>query len=281
MTIFLGISAINTSNNLVYIIVSALLSFMAVSGFFGRGNLKKLELEIEIPPEIFVHKPIPIKITLKNGRKRLPVFLIKVVMEDQELLFPFIDANDKASGYINLTFPQRGRCEIGGGYMTSVFPFYFFIRYKIIRETFQLIIFPEPKTCELFAAYLDERQSQGEDSINRVGYEGEVMSVRDYRSGDPLKYIHWKATAKTDQLKTVELSRIAYQPVIIDFNELDIKNIEYKISCITYTIQQFIKKNIPIGLKISRREYKPNTSSRHKIKLLTELALYGTEDHQN
>ena len=38
LCIFMGIGAINTANNLVYIIVALMLGFMAVSGFLTRSS---------------------------------------------------------------------------------------------------------------------------------------------------------------------------------------------------------------------------------------------------
>jgi uncharacterized protein (DUF58 family) len=95
--------------------------------------------------------------------------------------------------------------------------------------------------------------------------------------GDPLKYIHWKATAKTGKLKTKELSSLAHRPVIIDFEKVSITNIEERISSVAYAIVQFCKNNIPIGLKINGNLYLPDVSPAHKINLLRELALYGTD----
>ena len=39
LTLLLGFAAVNTGNNLLYLLVSALLGFMAVSGILGRLNL--------------------------------------------------------------------------------------------------------------------------------------------------------------------------------------------------------------------------------------------------
>ena len=57
LTIILGFSAVNTANNLVYIIAAAMLSFMAVSGFFGRSNLRGISVAIDVPEEIYARRP--------------------------------------------------------------------------------------------------------------------------------------------------------------------------------------------------------------------------------
>jgi len=69
LTIFLGVSAINTGNNLIYLIVAALLSFMGISGFFGKNNLSSVEVDIEFPQEIYARNEFPLKINLTNKKK--------------------------------------------------------------------------------------------------------------------------------------------------------------------------------------------------------------------
>ena len=133
------------------------------------------------------------------------------------------------------------------------------------------------KPCDLSSLYEQEKKRRGEKISDRLGYESDIVSIREYVRGDPLKYIHWKATAKTGKLKTKELSSLAHRPVIIDFEKVSIANIEERISSIAYAIVQFCKKNIPVGLKINGNLYLPDVSSAHKINLLRELALYGTD----
>ncbi len=94
--------------------------------------------------------------------------------------------------------------------------------------------------------------------------------------GDPIKYINWKATAKTGELKQKSFHR-SFSSVVIDFTT-DIDDREKRISCVAYTIVQSIKKNVPIGLKLNNTFFSPAVSGNHKTTLLTELALYGPHE---
>jgi uncharacterized protein (DUF58 family) len=117
-------------------------------------------------------------------------------------------------------------------------------------------------------------KNTGEHSAGRTGYEDDLISVRDYQSGDPLKYINWKATAKTDQLKTKQFASHLSRPVTLDFAMLPMTGVEDKLSCLTYMIIRLLKNNIPVGLKLKNKLMKPNVTYNHKIRLLKELALY-------
>ena len=250
---------------------------MSISGIFGKSNLSKISFTVDIPQEIYAGTPVPLKITLTNNRKFLPAFLIRLKTDTFEAFFPFTSTRSSLSLYTDISFETRGPHTIDNIRINSVFPFNFFTRFKDIHHTYNCIVFPVLKACDLSSLYEKDKKRRGEKISDKRGYESEIVSIREYMRGDPLKYIHWKATAKTGRLKTKELSSLAHRPVIIDFEKVSIANVEERISSVAYAIVQFTKKNIPVGLKINSNLYLPDVSSAHKINMLRELALYGTD----
>jgi len=275
LTLLIGFSAVNTGNNLIYIIASALLSYMLVSGIFGRQNLYDLAIELEIPDEIYAGTEIPIGIRLINKRRFMPAFLIRVLIENRQSLFAFTGAKADGKRYCTFQFGARGEHLIGSIYVCSVFPFNFFTRYRKIHQTFKLIVFPKPKKCEILHCYDHQTKIKGDASTLARGYDSDIISIRDYTLGDPLKYISWKSTAKTGILKTKELSAIELRQILIDFDKMSKQDLEHRISCVTFLILKLIRSNIPVGLVIQGEHLKPAVSKAHKIKLLRKLALYG------
>jgi len=270
-----GFSAVNTGNNLIYIIASALLSYMLVSGIFGRRNLLELDIELEIPLEVFAGTDTPIGIRVRNRRKFMPAFLIRVLIEGQQSIFSFINASSEQKQYCRMQFQNRGEYLIKNVYISSVFPFNFFSRYRKIEKALRLIILPKPRKCETIHFHDRQTRLRGETSTLTLGYDSDIVSIRDYTSGDPLKYISWKSTAKTGILKTKELSAVELQHVMIDFDKMDKKDLEHKISCVTFLVLKFVRSNIPVGLMIEGESFKPAATAAHKINLLRKLALYG------
>jgi len=57
MTLLLGFAAVNTGNNLLYLLVSALLGFMAVSGVLGKWNLSRLRRGLILPTKSLPSTP--------------------------------------------------------------------------------------------------------------------------------------------------------------------------------------------------------------------------------
>jgi uncharacterized protein (DUF58 family) len=79
VTLVIGIAALNTGNNLLYIVVAAMLAAMLVSGVVSAMVLRGLELEVRLPEHVFAGRPVVGRIVLRNPRRFLPSFSIRVV----------------------------------------------------------------------------------------------------------------------------------------------------------------------------------------------------------
>jgi uncharacterized protein (DUF58 family) len=79
VTLLIGIAALNTGNNLLYIVVAAMLAAILVSGIVSAWVLRWLELDIVLPEHVFAGRPVLGRIVLHNPRRFLPSFSIRVV----------------------------------------------------------------------------------------------------------------------------------------------------------------------------------------------------------
>ena len=79
ITVVIGIAALNTGNNLLYIVVAALLSAILVSGIASALVLRNLELEVSLPEHVFAARPMLARLLLRNQSRWLASFSIRVV----------------------------------------------------------------------------------------------------------------------------------------------------------------------------------------------------------
>jgi uncharacterized protein (DUF58 family) len=79
ITVVIGIAAINTGNNLLYVIVSALLAAIVVSGIASAIVLRSLELEVLLPEHVFAARPTMARLLLRNASTWMPSFSVRVV----------------------------------------------------------------------------------------------------------------------------------------------------------------------------------------------------------
>lgn len=274
LTILLGVVAVNTGNNLLYLFVSILLGFMGISGFFGKKNLEGIDIEIVVPEEVYAKTPFDLKVYVKNRKRFLPSFLLKVSIKDRDILLPTLDRLTVKSAEINWICEKRGIDIIGGIYLSSVFPFNFFVRYKTIRRETVIVVFPELKRGKINTN--PKWRGKIKDGVEKTtfGLDEEITSLRDYVPGDPIRFIHWKASAKVDHLKIKNLGSAAFKPPIIDFSKVPIQDIEERLKVVTYAIVEARKRKSPIGLSINGKMFEPTVSKSKILSMLKELALY-------
>src|SRR6202140_3436550 len=79
IVLLIGIAALNTGNNLLYIVVAAMLAAILVSGIASALVLRNLQLDVRLPEHVFAGRPTVGRIILRNPRRWLASFSINVV----------------------------------------------------------------------------------------------------------------------------------------------------------------------------------------------------------
>lgn len=78
-TLLIGMAALNTGNNLLYLIVSTMLAAVLVSGVCSSVVLRGLALRVNLPGHVFAEQPTPGSLELTNTRRWLPSLSITIV----------------------------------------------------------------------------------------------------------------------------------------------------------------------------------------------------------
>jgi len=81
IVLIVGIAALNTTNNLLFIVLAAMLAAIIVSGFASAAVLRGLELDVSAPEIAFAGKSVTGYIKLNNPRRMIPAFSVRVLSE--------------------------------------------------------------------------------------------------------------------------------------------------------------------------------------------------------
>ncbi|HLW54092.1 MAG TPA: DUF58 domain-containing protein [Candidatus Angelobacter sp.] len=84
VTLVIVIAALNTGNNLLFIVLAAMLSAIAVSGAASAADLRGLELDVALPQNAFAGRPVSVRVRLENPRRWIPAFSISVKTPQQK-----------------------------------------------------------------------------------------------------------------------------------------------------------------------------------------------------
>src|SRR5437588_12297463 len=69
-----GIAALNTTNNLLFIVLAAMLAGIVVSGFASAAMLRGLQLDVNVGEIAFAGKSFVAHIKIQNPRRWIPAF---------------------------------------------------------------------------------------------------------------------------------------------------------------------------------------------------------------
>ena len=277
VTLLLGFAAVNTGNNLLFLIVSALLAFMAVSGVSGWQNIKGLRMTVEFPDEIYSGRETFVTVRLENSKRYLPSFLLDLTLPGSGVVsFFMLPRNGSETDVLSVTFPRRGEQELAWAQVSSPFPVNFFVRRMGVPVNGRCLVFPRLLPSEMGEPG-GNRHSGGGETSRRKGYEGDLLRISDYTGAEPTKLIHWRLSARSDGLKVKELTEPVQEPVLIDPRLLP-GDTEERLSRAAWLINRLIRdRQVPVGLRLGERVIAPGTSRQHRLRLLAELGRFGEE----
>jgi uncharacterized protein (DUF58 family) len=270
----LGFSAVNTGNNLLFLVVSGLLAFMSVTGLAGMYNLKRLTPELLPPSEVFAGSAALFRLRISNSKKYLPSFLIRVSCSTgQSATFPVIAAATVAEKNVSLLFSQRGPAVLDTITISSPFPVDFFTRFWTFTGEDTCIIYPR-LIAVTAAGTCSDRRSSGNASTPDRGQDGELERIAGYSGREPLRMVHWRLSARVDELLVKEFGCQTAPPLVIDLDSLAGSTQEERISQAAWLVRRWVHQQ-PVGLHCGGRTIPAASGRIHGALLLKELALYG------
>lgn len=231
-TIFIGsifvlsIAALNTGNNMLFLILAAMLASILVSGIVSRVVLSVLELDVLLPDHVFARQPVLARIKLRNGKRMLPSFSVAVTgveasqrwlprlrrpeaPEDNLLgsgvYFPYLRSRATVTQSLEVRFPRRGSYRQEHFAIRSRFPFGFLEKVLKVPAHQELLVYPAVDPTEEFYEILPLLSGEIESYYRGRGHD--LYSIRDYQPGDGARFVDWKASAHTAALKVREFTR--------------------------------------------------------------------------
>lgn len=204
----LGLAAVNTGNNLVYLLCSMLLALIVVSGVLSEQSMRGLHLVAVLPEEIYAGRPALLGATLSNRKRRLPTSSVTLEIPGRDarrrhLHVPWLEAGAERLCTWEATLPARGRWRLPGVRLSTRFPFGLFVKSGRVALAEEVLVYPAvgPVSPEAWSR-LGEA---GESAARRRGRGHDLYDLRAYRPGDDPRLIHWRSSAKAAALMVREL----------------------------------------------------------------------------
>lgn len=276
ITLLLGFAAVNTGNNLLFLVVAGLLAFMSVTGLAGMYNIKRLTPDLHPPEEVYAGIPAPFSLSVRNGKRYLPSFLIRLECDTgQAIVSPVVLKNSVSDGTVMFTMNRRGVVPLGRVKISSPYPVGFFTRYWSFEIDGGVTVFPRPIATDSGGSGEDS-PATGAGLRRERGLSGELERIYPYSGSEPLRMIHWKHSARSHDLLVKGFGRSVVAPLVIDLDALSGEGVEERLSRAAWLVQRWVRVR-PVGMLLGGRILPSGIGRQHGLMLLKELALHGSD----
>lgn len=210
VTLGVGFAAINTGNNLLYLVLGLLLSLIVLSGILSEVALRGLQFRRKLPRRAFAGAPMLVEIEVKNTKRFAPSYSIEVEdrlshrRTDKRCYFLKVSAGARQTAAYRRTPPVRGVERYLALRVATRFPFGLFEKWREIDLVEEQLVYPSPRrTVRPVAPSVTSGDSVPRDGRGR----GEVDGVRELRPGDAARDVHWRKSAALGKIVSRERRR--------------------------------------------------------------------------
>ena len=213
---FVAIAALNTGNNLLFLILACLIAMILMSGILSSITLSGVEMNLQLPEHIFAGQPIRAIVEVHNEKLTLPSFSLRVegvrekksgnaAMLETPLYFPYVSKHDRARQSVPMTFPHRGVYRQEAFRIVTRFPFGFLQKARRVDLKSEALVYPSVEPTSEFLEILPSMQGALESHAKGGGQD--LYSLRDYLPRDSSRHVHWKVSARLGSLMVREFTR--------------------------------------------------------------------------
>jgi uncharacterized protein (DUF58 family) len=215
-TLLVALAALNTGNNLLFLILSCLVSIILMSGILSSISLAGIELRIGLPEHIFAGQTVRAHVEIINGKLTLPSFALRVeavvpknspaaALLETPVFFPYLPRQQNIKQSVPVTFLKRGLHVQDTFKIVTRFPFGFLQKARRIALKSEALVYPSAESnselSEIFPGI------DGSIESYHKGRGQDLHALREYVPTDSASHVHWKASARAGSLMVREFAR--------------------------------------------------------------------------
>jgi uncharacterized protein (DUF58 family) len=255
--VLIGFGAFVSGNNLLFLLLAALLSTLLIAGFVSRLGLAGLELHVELPPHVVARRETLAKIKIRNRKFVTPSFSLHLSGAPdtglrEEIYLPLVAARATVTELAPLYFRKRGEYKNKTFWFSTRFPFGFTHRRAHVRLEQSVLVYPciDPQPgFELLLADI-----AGDIQSRQRGRGNDFYRIRPYIADESARHVDWRATAHTGDLQVREYAR-DQDPAVTLFLDLDTDDHEWferAVDCCAFLLWHLSEQSVRIRFMTQR-----------------------------
>jgi uncharacterized protein (DUF58 family) len=225
--VIVALAAINTGNNLLFLILACLIASILMSGILSSITLAGVAMRLLLPEQIFAGQTVRSMVELSNQKLTLPSFSLRVEGVSKKtsttaailatpVYFPYLPKRDSVQQAVPLQFPRRGLYRQEAFRIVTTFPFGFLQKARRVDLASEALVYPPVDATSEFLEVMSGIQGAIESLAKGRGQD--LYALRDYQPMDSARHVHWKASARAGSLMVREFAREDDSRVVLIFD---------------------------------------------------------------
>jgi len=280
-----GFAALNTGNNLMYLVLSLMLGFLLLSGVLSESSLRGIRVRRRLPRELYADTENSIVLEISNELRRVAAFA--VVVEDRRAT-PAPKRSDRPRAFALRVAPgetlvrsygfrpaRRGYVDFKEFRVFTRFPFGLFSKSLALPARQRALVYPALEPLHAVRNFGGPRDA-GERLAAPAGSGADAIGLRDYAPGDPLRRIHWRASLRRRALLVREVESEYEAEVEVQLRTHGVRpgeRFERSIGWAASEIAALLDAGSRVALRTDDERIDAGAGPRQRARLLSFLAL--------
>ena len=270
MLLFMALGGLNFNNNMALILVFLLATIAQMTTLIAYRNLIGLKVDSVFAEPVFCGESIHFRVFISNGGERQR-FAIQAGFSDPQ------DCRDfglHGSEVMQLTQAaiKRGWQDMPSFRLETRFPLGLFKAWSWIFPDTRCLIYPAPARN---APPLPDT-GRGDSGLACKGEGDEIHGLRKYQPGDSMQRVAWRASARHDELYSLEMESPREEACKMEWDDLSYTDIETRLSIMTAWIIAADRRQLVYSMSIPGTQVAAGSGDSHRARCLELLALYQT-----
>ena len=288
-----GFAALNTGNNLLYLVFALMLSFLVLSGILSEASLRGITVERLLPRELFAGAPNPVLLRIRNQQARIAAFALSV----EDRLEPAMGRGANGTPAAGRCFvlrvgpesivdrsyvfvPEcRGELEFASLRVSTRFPFGLFVKSVELEAKQGALVYPA--LAPISHALVDQGSRQETDQHSGRSPTGDALSgLREFVRGDSTARVHWRRSVRSGRLVVGEReghTAAEVEILLLVSPEMVRGAVEGRISKAAAELVMHLDAGHRVSLRTRSVRFAPATGLSHRRDRLRFLALFDPE----
>ncbi|MDH5357267.1 MAG: DUF58 domain-containing protein [Gammaproteobacteria bacterium] len=285
--ILILLGAINYSNSMGHVLSFLLGSLGLVAMLHTYRNLAKIEFIQAYADPVFCGQSVNFNLVFANSVSQ-HCYQIEVASKQNKSpswnpfkrisgykvhqVIPKLNSEQNTHIIVALAGKQRGKQPLGHIRIASQFPLGLYNVWSYFNNDYTAIIYPKPSgqlTLPVSSEHgqkFHHHQQKGLDDFS---------GFNNYRTGDPIHTIAWKAVARDKVLRTKQFTSLQGGQLMLLWQDVaQLKDTEARLSQLCLWVIQAESAGMSYGLTLPNSTINYGHGEQHRHRCLTALALY-------